>query len=40
MTKLYRWKAYNPDGLWRVYRSKSAAKKFATDEGVVVDLYA
>jgi hypothetical protein len=39
MTKLYRWKAYHPDGYWKVYKNKATAIKFAGPDGYVVDLY-
>lgn len=37
-TKLHRWKAYNSLGESRVFKNKGNAKKFAGDEGTIVDL--
>ena len=38
-TKLHRWKAYNSLGESRVFKNKANAKKFAGDEGKVIDLF-
>ena len=38
--KLHRWKAYPTNGSWRVFTSQAYAKKYAGEDGFVVDLYA
>ena len=38
--KLHRWKAYPANGCWRVFTSQAYAKKYAGEDGFVVDLYA
>ena len=37
---VYRYKAYNEESSWRVFKTLSSAKKFAGLNGSVVDLYA
>jgi hypothetical protein len=40
MMKLYRYKAYPANGVWRVFKQKASAEKYAGPDGLVIDLYA